>query len=116
MRYASLGILFAGGFALLVAGVLFGWLMHGHFSVLVIRALMAGLGVVLAVMLVQAFRGTYTERWVTLLLVGVLLLGFSIFVIFSFGILTLPVAIILLALSVFKLIFSPSYRSAEGNR
>ena len=64
---------------------------------------LAGLAFAIAQLGFVGVIHTARTRWLAFLLIAVLLLGFSALAIFSFGILTAPVGLILLGLSGYKL-------------
>ncbi len=62
------------------------------------------LGLVVVFLIVTSVLNKQKERWTALLLVAILLLGFSILTIFSVGLITAPLALFLLGLSIWKLV------------
>lgn len=68
-----------------------------------LQLLMIPFGIALLLLVAEAFRTTARTRWLNSLAVAVLLLMFSTAAILSIGFLTLPVAVRLLLLSIWKL-------------
>jgi hypothetical protein len=61
-------------------------------------------GIVILYLVLTSILNNAKERWLDLLLVGILLLGFSVLSIFSIGLYIAPVALFLLGLSIWKLL------------
>ncbi|OGO39531.1 MAG: hypothetical protein A2147_04285 [Chloroflexi bacterium RBG_16_57_8] len=88
---------------------LFWWIyLNGGFAGVILTV--PGLGV--AVLLLATIFGKMTERWTAWALAAILLLVFSMLSAFSIGLLTWPLALLLLTLSLWKLLHSRRGRKA----
>jgi len=117
MKQLRVIALFTAGFLFLATALIVAWLgSPGFQSATILRWLMVGLGIVLSLMLALGVRARGRERWAAFSLVSVLLLAFSGFAIFSFWLFTAPIALIWLALSLWKLLASrPPDRARLNN-
>ena len=102
--YIETGVLFIVGVASLIIA-LFILLLdpNAHQRVLAERVLMVPLGFSIFALVFRAFLSHRHVRWVNVLAAGVLLLLFSGFALPSFGILTLPVALVTVVVAIAKL-------------
>ncbi len=96
---------FGGGCAVLFAALGIGWADWWQLDnrIGVVQALMGALGVVAAILVALCILSKGKERWTALVLVAILLLGFSGLTIASTGIIAAPIALFLLGLSLWKL-------------
>lgn len=99
-------VIFAVGCAILFAAFGIGWANWWQLSnrIGVVRALMGALGVMAVLLLVMGILSRDKKRWTALALDAILVLGFSALTLFSVGLLTAPVALALLAFSLWRLV------------
>lgn len=107
MKKAS-AVVFAVGCALLIAGFGIGWVRWWELAhrIAIVQALLGTLGVVVMLMVVSGIRSKGKARWTTLLLVAVLLLGFSALTFASTGLIVAPLGLLVLGFSIWKLLHS----------
>jgi low temperature requirement protein LtrA len=67
-------------------------------------ALLVIFGLVVMLFILIGAKTRENERWMALLLLGILLLGFSALTIFSVGLFTTPIALFLTVMAVWKLV------------
>lgn len=114
MKRLRIIALFTAGLLLLIPALIVGW--SGSAEPHFIQWLLVGLGVVLALMVALGVSARGRERWSAFGLVSMLLLGSSALFIFSLGLLIAPFALVLLAVSLWKLCpFHPSNRAKLNN-
>ncbi|MDD4924647.1 MAG: hypothetical protein PHF74_07460 [Dehalococcoidales bacterium] len=85
--------------------VMFGITVNNQQSYESIRlALLVIFGLVVMLLVLIGIKASENERWMALLLLGILLLGFSALTIFSVGLFTTPIALFLTIMSAWKLV------------
>ena len=97
---------FAIGCAVLLAAFGVGWADWGELAnrVGIMQILMGALGILVILLMVMGILSKGRERWTSLTLGAILLLGFSALLFFSVGWLIAPAALLLLGLSIWKLL------------
>ncbi|MFH0768899.1 MAG: hypothetical protein V1932_04965 [Chloroflexota bacterium] len=104
----KLGILasFMVGCAVLFSAFVIGWADWGKLAnrIGIVQILIGALGVVVIILVVMGILSKGKERWTALILVAVLLLGFSALTIASTGIIGAPLGLLLLGFSIWKLL------------
>lgn len=96
---------FIVGCATIFAAFGIGWANWGELAnrIGIMQILMGVLGVMVVLLVVLGILSRGKERWTSLTLGAILLLGFSALTLFSVGIFVAPVALILLGISLWKL-------------
>jgi len=104
----KLGILasFMVGCAVLFSAFVIGWSDWGKLAnrIGIMQILMGALGILVILLMVMGILSKGRERWTSLTLGAILLLGFSALLFFSVGWLIAPAALLLLGLSIWKLL------------
>ena len=98
-------VLFGTGVGLLGSAVSWQPLFGGRPGLLTAWCIVGGIGLSVILMIAWAITASdITGRWATLSLASLLLLSFSALLIYSIGLITGPIGIVLLVVSVIKLI------------
>ena len=97
--------LFGLGCALLVTAFALTWTSWWEASPVIDWRLVGGVGACLVLMVVWALLASGRGRWFAFILVSTLLVGFSALTFYSGGILWAPLALVLLAISMSKMLF-----------
>ncbi len=105
MKRLGIVVSFVAGCAVLFAAFGIGWADWWKLAnrIGVMQALMGTLGVVVALLVVMSVLSRGKERWTALALGAILILWFSALTFFSVGWLIAPAALVLLALSFWRL-------------
>jgi hypothetical protein len=91
---------------MLLAAFGIGWGGWGEFAnqIGLVQILMGAIVFILGLLVANVILIKDKQRWMALALTAILLLGFSVFSIFTLGLITAPVALILLGIALWKLL------------
>ncbi len=105
MKGRGLLLIFTVGCILLFAAFGIGYANWGDLAnrIGIVQILMGTLGVIVLVLVAMSILDGGKARWTALTLCAILLLGFSVLLIFSVGWLIAPVALLLLGFSLWRL-------------
>ena len=102
------------GCAILLTAFGIGWADWGGLAnrIGIMQILMGALGVMVVLLVILGILSRGRERWTSLTLGAILLLGFSALTIFSVGMFVAPVGLFLLGFSIWKLLHHRAKYSA----
>jgi len=106
MRMLQSAVIFTVGCAILLAAFGIGWADWGRLAnrIGIMQILMGVLGVMVVLLVVLGILSRGKERWIALLFVAILLLGFSALTFASTGIIVVPIGLLILGFSIWKLL------------